>query len=141
MKHKHFALVLEASSPGMSPFEFYFTGDRASFHIVSRHPVDLKDPINSIFDPFDITAWLTILVTLLVLTLGFLLTASIYNKYIPVKVAPNLNYGWYFMKSIFAFTEPEDISEFRPKASFSSGKKTASATKFKSINKNTFCYL
>ena len=109
------------TSPGMLPFEVFYTGIRSSYYLVSRHPIDLKDPINSIFDPFDFLSWMSVVSILILLTIGLLLSAKFFQKHNPNKVTPNLSYGLYFLRIIFGLTEPEDINVFKPLAAFSSG--------------------
>ena len=65
--------------------------------------------MNSIIDPFDSWSWLALGLSLVLLTIGFILVIRIHRKIWPSNVNPEAEYTFILMRSLFGFTEPEEI--------------------------------
>ena len=102
---------------GLSPFKVNFQGPRNHYYLISRHPIDTKNPINFISDPFDGYSWLMQGIILILSTFGMLFCLGLYNKYCPQKIFTGIDFSYYVMRYLFGWTEPEQINVFQSQIS------------------------
>ena len=107
---------------GLQPFNFHYKGHRLYFYLVSRHPYDTKNPINSFTDPFDTFSWIGLGIIISIIIIGLLIILLFYKKYSPQNLQPNLEPYFIALKLIFGFTEPDEVDFFSQRTIYSSGK-------------------
>ena len=108
---------------GLQPFNFHYKGHRLYFHIISRHPIDTKDPFNSIMDPFDGMTWLAHGIVLAILSVCLLIIYKLYQKFCPQNLKMKADGYFLALRLFFGLTEPDEVDFFSQQAFYSSGLK------------------